>query len=274
MIQCIQYRKSTFLGNHEWLTLPWGETGKDIYQQLYDKGFLLAALLEEIDNAGLTKEKINISVVSKVLGHLSCLDEELNLWFRGLLQEYSSPLYWHAQATSQSGQPKETVQSYTLPPFAFRSLLLANTIVTYWGLRLVLSNTIALTCKHVLSITIQIPAQSSPSASPPVFRHLHTMALQLLEEHTGVGRLELATNIVRSMPYSLNDNMGLIGAQKSLFAMRVALSVLQRHPGEDLEWCQAMYQELSSRKGLRYAREIAKLEGRFSAADQGELLRP
>lgn len=65
--------------------------------------------------------------------------------------------------------------------------------------------------------------------------------------------------------------MGLMGAQKSLFALRTALFVLQRHPGQELKWCQAMYQELDGKKGLRYAREIAKLEGKHSAASRDDL---
>lgn len=268
MIQCIQYRKSTFLGDPEWLTLPWGEKGKDIYQQLYDKGFLLAALLEKVDGAGLTKKNVNINVVFDFLRRLSDLDQELNMWFQDLLQMFSSPLYWHAQATSHSRDAAEAVQPCTLPSFTFCSLLIANTIITYWGLRLVLSNTIALTCQHVLSMTTQLPAQSLPSGSRREVHDLRTMSLQLLEAYTGVNRLELATNIVRSMPYCLNDNMGLIGAQRSIFAMRIALFVLQRHPGEELKRCQAMYLELNTRKGLNYAREIGKLEGRFSAAGQ------
>jgi hypothetical protein len=60
--------------------------------------------------------------------------------------------------------------------------------------------------------------------------------------------------------------MGLLGAQKSLFALRVALLALRRHPGEELKWCQAVYQEFDDRKGLRYAREMAKLDKNFTAA--------
>ena len=101
------------------------------------------------------------------------------------------------------------------------------------------------------------------------------MSLHLLATHTNTRRLELATNIVLSMPYCLNDNMGLMGAQKSLFALRTALFALHRHPGEELKWCQAMYQELESKKGLGYAREIAKSNGRYSAAGRNKLpLRP
>lgn len=271
MIQCIQYRKSAFLGSSEWLTLPWSETGKDVYQQLYDKGFALAALLEGIDNARLTNENTNISIVSEYLARLSSLDEELNLWYREILRETSSPLYWHTQSTSLGWHLKETVESLTVPPFAFHTLRLANIIATYWALRLILSNTIALACQHVLSTNTRVPSHSSSSTLRQSSQDLETMTFHLLEIHTRPHRLELATNIIRSMPYCLSDNMGLMGAQKSLFALRTALFALQRYPGEELKWCQAMYQELDSKKGLRYAREIAKLDGRFSAAGRDSL---
>ncbi len=266
MIQSIQYRKSTFLASREWLSLPWSETGKDIYQQLVDKGFALAAMLERIDNAGLTKESINISMLSQILGGLSGLDEELNLWYHDILNESPSAPYWHAQSISHSWHPREAAESCTFPPFAFRTPKLASTIVKYWGLRIILSNTIALACEHILSMNPQIPETSSSSTSPQTIQDLCSMSLRLLETHAGSYRLELATNIVRSMPYCLDDKMGLMSAQKSLFAMRAALFALQGHPGEELKWCQAIYQELDSKKGLRYAREIAKLNGKFSAA--------
>lgn len=258
MIQSIQNRKSTFLGNFEWLTLPWGKKGKAIYQQLYDKGFLLGALLEDIDNAGLAKENDNTTIVSGFLGRLSRLDEDLNLWYRNFLQESPSPLYWHVESTSHSSHLVDHDQLY--PRFAFHTLLSANTIVNYWGLRIILSNTIALTCQRILSMTTQLPACPSSSTSPPILQDLHTMSLRLLKANAGPNILGFATNIVRSMPYCLNENMGLIGAQKSLFPMRIALFVLQRHPGEVQKWCQAMYQELTSGKGIRYAREIGKHE--------------
>lgn len=72
--------------------------GEDIYQHLYDKGFALAALLEEIDNATLTNENTKISILSGYLGRLSSLDKELNLWYREILEESPSPLYWHTQS--------------------------------------------------------------------------------------------------------------------------------------------------------------------------------
>lgn len=267
MIQSIQYRKSSFLGSPEWLTLPWSETGKDVYQQLYDKGFKLAALLERIDNSTFTIEyTTNMSSLSEHLRRLSSLDEELSLWYRKIQRESPPPLYWHSQSICHTWRLEGAVEPSTLTPFAFHTLRLANTIVAYWGLRLILSNAIALACQQALSMNNQVPSQSSSSTSPLVYRDLQAMSLQLLETHTSPYRLELATNIIRSMKYCLNDDMGLMAAQRSLFPMRTALFVLSRHPGEELKWCQAMYHELTSKKGLRYAREIAKLDGKFIPA--------
>lgn len=240
--------------------------GKDVYQNLYDKGFALAALLEELDNAKLTKENTEVSILSGFLRRLSSLDEEMKLWYREILKVSSPPLYWHTQSTSLGWHLEEAVEPRTLPPFAFHTLRLANITVTYWGLALILSNTIALACQQVLTTINRVPAQSSLYNLPRASQDLETMSILLLEVHTSSYRLELATNIIRSMPYCLNDRMGLMGAQKSLFAMRTALFALQRYPpGEELKWCQAMYQKLHSKKGLRYAREIANLDWNLSS---------
>ena len=141
-------------------------------------------------------------------------------------------------------------------------------MANFWGLKLILSNNIALTCGAILSTGNH--AHDHSSHTQPTLG-LKSTAQRLLAQHGTPHRLELATNIMRLMPYFLNDNMGLLGAQKSLFAMRVALFSLRRHPGEELKWCQAMYQKFDNRKGLRYAREIAKLNGKYSATRRDSL---
>ena len=275
MIQCIQYRKSTFLGNPDWLTIPWSQNSKDIYQQLYDKGFKLAALLEKMDNARLTNEDANTSVMSEHLGRLSDLDEEMDLWYLEILKESPLPLFWHTRPTSRDWNSKEDLVPRTPPPFMFHTLRLANIVGTYWSLKVHLSNNIAVACEHVLSINAQQHFQPASSTSLGMSQDLEIMSLHLLEKYTNAHRLELAANIIRSMPYCLKDDMGLLGAQKSLFALRTALFALRLHPGEELKlkWCQAMYQELYSKKGLRYAREIAKTDGRHVAASREHIPR-
>ena len=268
MIQCIQFRKSSFLGDSDWLTIPWGDTGKDIYQRLYDKGFALGALLEEMDNKIPTNAETRTSQLFSYLQRCSEMHADFEAWYQELQKQSPSPLYWTtvsnlASSSATESPPNYAPNSQTLSPFSFPSLRLAYITATFWALKLILSSTIALTCGAILSsenASQPISADSDPTVD------LRNTALRLLSQHGNPQRFELATNIMRSMAYSLNDSMGLLGAAKSLFPLRVALFALRRQPGEELKWCQAVYQELETKKGLRYAREIAKLDGKYSTA--------
>lgn len=66
--------------------------------------------------------------------------------------------------------------------------------------------------------------------------------------------------------------MGLVDAQKSLFALRTALFSLRRYPGKEaLEWCRAIYEEVGEKQGLRYAREIGRMDSKTSASGRESL---
>ena len=258
MIQSVLYRTSSFLGSEEWQTVPWIETPKDVYQKFYDKGFVFAAILEDIDKANLMGSAFGIPALSKNLRRLCKLDCDMDLWYRELLAVTPSPMYWPTQSSHTPSDPpgwhlEGAPTAGTLPSFEFRTLRLANIIVSYWALKTVLSISITTTCNGALSMDREMQARF------PSMSELRSIAQQLLQQHGAAVRLDLAINIMRSMPYCLNDSTGLLGAQKSLFALRTALATLRHYPGEELRWCQAMYQQMDAKKGLRYASEIAKL---------------
>ena len=265
MIQCIQYRTKSFLNTPEWQSVPWADSPKDVYQKLFDKGFAVADLLREIDDLGSFDARIRIDVLSDYLQRMSDLNTDLDVWFVELTVESPEPLYWiqppGASSLDTANPPnKGGSEAQPLSPFNFHTLSLATITANYWALRLLLSSTIAMTCGSILSTNSEGRAGALQGID------LKTTAKQLLDRNGAAYRLTLATNIMRAMPYCLSDDMGLIGAQKSLFALRTALFVLRRYPGEHLKWCQAVYQELDNRKGLTYAREIAKLDGKWGGA--------
>ena len=270
MIQSIQHRKSSFLVSEEWKSIPWAETPKDVYQKLVDLGLALAVLLEEIDNADLLSPNANIPSLVTFLQRLTRMDGDMDMWYQEFVENNQKPIYWLAQAKTTSssstrwhlGDPSAPSKS---PAFEFRSLRLACFTTTYWALRTILSNTVAITCGALLS------ADSLPQTGSWTSNDLRRNAHQLLGKHGSAARLELAINIMRSMPYTLDDSMGLLGAQKSLFALRTALFSLRRHPGEELRWCHTMYQQISSKKGLRYAKEITKMDGKLNASGRDSL---
>ena len=263
MIQALQNRKASPLGDHEWCTRPWARTKneknpkRDLIQKLYDHGFALAALFEDIDKANLVGPEAEISQITKHLRRCSALDATFNLWYHALSRQSPTPLFWLTP-------PNDGIHLDLTKwrPFSFQDLRVASTIITFWGLKLALSNTIAIICLSVLSPD----ACNRREDDPQSFAALHQTAWQLLIQHGDAGRLENATNIIRSMPYCLHDSMGVLGPQKSVFALRAALLSLRKSPGEELDWCLKMYQELAEKKGLGYAREV----GKTNAKDKGE----
>ena len=259
MIQALQNRKASPLGSHEWCTRPWlhGQTPRhpkrDSCQRLYDHGFALAALFEELDEANLFSPEAGIPLLTQYLRRCSALDATFNLWYQDLTRQSPTPLYWH---TPPNDDVHTAVAALTnRQPLSFPDLRVAHAVTAFWGCKLALSNTIAIICASVLSPNARQLREENPSSFPA----LEQTARRLLIQHGDAGRLENATNIIRSMPYCLHDSMGLLGPQKSLFPLRAALLSLRRSPGEELDWCLKVYQELDERKGLGYAREVGKV---------------
>ena len=259
MIKALQNRKASPLGDNEWCTRPWVHERKkkglekDSTQRLYDHGFALAALFEEIDTANLRDPLTQIIQLNKILRRCSALDATLTLWYQNFTRQSSTPLCW--LTPPNDGYDPTTTASTKWRPYSFPDLRVAITIITFWGLKLALSNTVAIICASVLSPNLYHQREEDPQD----FATLEQTARQLLAQHGDTGRLENATNIIRAMPYCLHDSMGLSGPQKSLFALRAALLSLRRTPGEELNQCLIAYQELAEKRGMGYAIEIGKV---------------
>ena len=257
MFLSLLLRKASPLGSHEWCNRPWypkrkDQGQKDIFQRIVDHGFALGALLEEIDNADLENGDTSTEAIQKYLRRCSAMDAKLSLWYQELVRGSDSPSYWLAPPNDaiELGPADEYWASMynSNRPFSFPDLKTAFIIILYWALKLAISSTIAKICSTALS-----------NPASPIPDQLHTTARKMLVLHGGTGRLENATNIMRSMPYCLHDSMGLLGAQRSLFALRAALLSLRRRQNKELKLCARMYRELYEKKGLAYARQVADM---------------
>ena len=257
MFQSLLHRKASPLGSHEWCTRPWyqkrkDQRHKDIFQNLYDHGFALGALLEDIDNADLENKDADTEEIQKYLRRYSAMDAKFNLWYQEFVRGRKGPTYWLTPIddpiTLGAADEYRALISNNNRPFSFPDLQVANILLLYWALKLAISRTIANICSTALSI------RSSPTPTP-----LQARANQMLVHHGEIGRLENATKIMRSMPYCLHDSMGLLGAQKSLFALRAALLSLRESEFEGLDLCARMYKDLYEKKGLGYAKQVADM---------------
>ena len=269
MIQALQNRKASPLGNHEWCTRPWvvekrrdRYPEKDATQRLYDHGFALAALFEEIDTANLPNLETKLAQFNKFLRRCSALDATFNLWYQDFARQYqySTPLYWLTPPNDDIHHTEAALNKWR--PFSFPDLSIAIAVIVYWGLKLALSNTVAIICALVLSPNVKNQHEDDPEG----FAALEQTAGLLVTQHGNTGRLENATNLIRAMPYCLHDSTGQLGPQRCVFPLRVALLSLRRTPGEELDMCLKVYQELVEKKGVGYAREVGKVSAKHGAA--------
>lgn len=261
MVQSIQYRRSHFLGNEEWRTLPWGRrSSKGAGQKLYEHGFSCGAIVEEADRAGLRKGSIDRQACLYYLGRLRALDAELQTWYQELLEECSRP-YWLAPSIHPTVQSSQILGVNKVTSFAFPTPQTGNMMIKYWGIRLTVTMIITALCDAYQSRKLDfdlLPERcvDLPDTEDPINLYI--------TRYDGAHAVELAVKITRAMPYFLQDGMGLQSAQQTIFPLRGSIYILHLYRSDELNGCQALYQELCSRKGLGYAREIAKVSGGYS----------
>ena len=267
MIESLQKRKASFFGDEIWRTHPWAEGTKDIRQKLYDKGFALAALAQDVDSD--TELDGNRSSVDNYIAHLdqcTLLDTELQMWYQELLDSSSSLLYW--PVSSIQGDDIEKPDEERRRPFCFPSLRYAQLLLTYWALQLLLGGLVASLCSTLTSKRQTRTSHAQDSRGGVYLSSTSNHPAESInnyrsfaQSHSAARRLDLAVTITRSIPYCITDGMGLVGAQMTVFPLRIALSTFEREGvPDDLVWCQELYRNLTSYKGLLYAQNVAKRE--------------
>lgn len=262
MIKCLQDRKASVLATAKWLARDWDETSNRIRSpSIYDKGLLLASLLEEIDNANLlsASHSTQFYFLQRCLG----IDTNLDIWYEEFTITTPSSSYWPTPTMIRSECPSAAPGPEGRHRLSFANLAIASTTVTFWALKIIISSTIASVCstivlptscsKSVVSLnavgTIStglegIVDHSDPASSPS---EIFAKAQRLSNEYNFAQRKDIATLVIRSMPYCLNFNMGLLGPQKAFFALRTALSVLKSNPSPEQTWVKSNHKRLAER---------------------------
>ena len=277
MFHALQFRRVSFLTTPEWrATLEWEA---DIQQPLFDIGLRLAALLYEQDRHRGSIESSTIASPSQdtpaaardahgpttpdidtllsELNEFADLNSELEKIYPQLTSkasELGTALFWD--------QP--TMASSRHPPLQFPSLFLARATMNYWAIQCLVSSAIAALVREIRAADPQATASRSPdsasSGSPPAEPSIDNLAGQ----HTMVRCHELAMLTVRGVDYCCQDAMGLAGPQRCIFPIRAALVVLEQGANtEDLAFAKWKLEELSSKRGVDYAKQLTKLGYRW-----------
>ena len=236
MIHCIERHQSSVLGSKGWKTLPWQCFNKDLLQQLFDIGFDLAELLEQVDqNDGLIGPQASTSKLAQHLTSCSGIFEELEMWHINYLTSQELGLYNFNRQNIQEAYGSFPEHHDALPEF--ESMWEATNSLYYWWLKLVL-NGIILSLLHRVSqkdqVTSlqQIPMTADTALSAQIFSISPGSASSgcfiLTQEQLTGQSLRLANDIVLTTPFFLADDKGWLGPQMLLFPLREAMQHLAK----------------------------------------------
>ena len=262
MITCLQDRRSSVLATAKWLARDWDETSNSLHPSIYDKGLVLASLLEEIDRANLSfaSDSTQFYFLQRCLG----MDTDLDIWYEEFVIRTPSGSYWPTPSVIRPDAPSSTSGPKGQPRLSYANLSVASTTITYWALKIIISTTIAALCStilfstsrrqsHVSSTTVEtdstgiedVSADRGPASL--LVDEVGVKAQRLSNQYSFPQRKNFATHIVRSMPYCLNFSMGLLGPQSAFFALRTALNILRSNPSPEQTWVKTNHRKLAER---------------------------
>ena len=258
MVACLQGRRASVLATAKWLAREWDDTSNSLHPSIYEKGLVLASLLEEIDNANLSSSSgsTQFYFLQRCLG----MDTDLDIWYEEFIIRTPASTYWPTPTeldtcpdpTSATSGPKG------LSRLSFTNLSIASTTVTFWALKIFISSTIEIACSTILSSnsrkesvvsfnTAGAEGVTDPSDPALSLEGITAKAQRLSNQYNFAQRVTFATLIVRSTPYCLNFSMGLLGPQRIFFALRTALTMLKNNPSPEQAWVKSNHRMLAER---------------------------
>lgn len=264
MVLCIQQRSLALVGSLDGKDAIW-PCSKTLEQKLYDKGFVFAGILEDIDRMSCPESTSRpVSGLFSLPGRCQALNSELGTWLKELLEVAEAKHTWRAFLPQLRNESQE--------PIVFPDLRLAHLLVCFWALRMVVTLVLA-------SLSKSYP-QAKEKATPGTATRIPNAASTEIPQSTGasqsVGKIppakelfattmQLADLILRAMPYCTSDEVGLASCFRSLFGLRGVLGVMRLNTQytEKLRTCQAMIARLTEERGVCFAADIARLSGRW-----------
>ena len=294
MIQSLHFRQRSPLGEDPWRAGKWS-TGHDFnIQRLYDIGFDLGTIAEDLD--GTIDSNLHLgSTLDATLGFhmfVRCneIDRRLGEWYSDVIDGAIQPLYWDAPDSNKSGDPWPSVSD---TPIVFLSLTLADQMAIFWSVQifvrlliLEVRNATLLDEAGLQIFECQPITEIAEEGIAPVEAGCHKEPLlsQLISNSISKQLHDYATLITRSTLFCTSDNAGQHGQQRFLFPLRCALVAFINlvaeakakhatgHPAvmsaeRYRDWCRGWYNIVLNEKKVGYARDLENHPSRWQARD-------
>ncbi|KAI9716410.1 MAG: hypothetical protein M1828_000352 [Chrysothrix sp. TS-e1954] len=264
MFQSIQQRQRSFLTSPEWRDQM--KKCQDPQQRLHDVGLQLAGFLEDFDQASDSGAIWQDSqTLYQYLSRCAEFDSTLEKFYATLLRDAAGmPLYWDGNEGSSPVPEHESLE--------FPNLTTAQTLMIHWALQLIINMTVANICKHAqASNVMSTPSPTTSIANTYMWTGNTTLIKQMAHGHDTNRLRQTAILITRSMAYCMRDEQGLVGPQRCIFPIRVALTAFRTLRAHELPWCEEVYAQLAHGKSLGYAKDIVDFEGRWAAIEASSI---
>lgn len=246
----------------EWQASPWKNRTKGADQKLCDIGAELSTILTSADRSKLTQDNKAFSLERiALLQDCQNLASKLEAWFQQLSEEIPAPHYWPEFSNIQTSVDEREGRKIFPVSFRFPNIYIAKVMIDYWALSIVLYSTSLL-----LYRSFTAPKNSTGPEHPADGRYTQVKAIPtisgpvpkpIVAQDPGFIK-SLADNIAQSMEYCLSRDMGILGPQWALFALRSALQTYQYFPdSKELQWLQAIHNMICDEKGLKFSKIIA-----------------
>ncbi|OAL40455.1 hypothetical protein AYO20_00191 [Fonsecaea nubica] len=252
-------RKSIFLAQRDWLTVPWKIHPKSDLDRLQDIMAQVATLLEKAER--LRTASTSTAVAATVPERTALVHQgwifhsQLQTWYQRLVRKHAGcgALYWERPVSARFHLPVPSVFTTSLQ---FPTFEIARLHLSYWTMLLLLRTSIlSLASRESHPSNTDTDTGAEPPPPPP-------LEVPEIPDH------DLATMICKSMDFFLSDDARILGPQNVFFALRVATHVFSRpatttstagtpHHLRIVEWCRAVFDELD-RRGYSLGRILAE----------------
>ncbi|CZR52366.1 uncharacterized protein PAC_02243 [Phialocephala subalpina] len=225
IVYALATRRSSYLGDEEWLTIPWQRVPKSDFHHLLDIMARMPGLIERTELA-ISMDAIlpSPTEMESLRERYWAIERQLRTWYINLVDSSTTPLRSETSPRTIASATLSDLQPLTDSSLNFPSFEIARMHLFYWAALLLIYNNLT-----------SIP---SPSTSLHQFPQVHLQS----EIHT------TATLIARSIPYLLSPETQTMGPQNVCFSLRNAMHAFSEL-GEDREerWCRDVFEELDKR---------------------------
>jgi hypothetical protein len=205
-------KKSSFLADEEWKTIPFRETPASPVQALMSEGAVIPSILERMDAEGV------VGVADEALDAFEAVLDRLNAWADDFLSSAceSSPLFW-LQPSADGGRPH----------IFFQNISAASALTHFWAFKVI--------CLR----NIDRLKASCPRSGP---RHVYDTA--------GSEAIHLSVMICQSIEYLMQDRMKLFGPTSITLPLHTAYETFEaggQQTEEEFKWCRGILESIRSR---------------------------